>query len=85
MDMPLFVDGVAVGRLHVSGERDRNGGVKSDAVDRLPEFIKQFESAFVELTSAPLIGKAVNHGRSVDRTLAGSERSVSKSLASSVI
>jgi UDP-GlcNAc:undecaprenyl-phosphate GlcNAc-1-phosphate transferase len=53
MELPLIVDGIAVGRLQVAGDRNREEGSVCGAVDSLIELLEPFEKAFAVLAGAP--------------------------------
>jgi UDP-GlcNAc:undecaprenyl-phosphate GlcNAc-1-phosphate transferase len=84
MELPLFVDGVAVGRLAVAGEREADEGSVCDAVDRLTEFLKPFEMSFMELAAAPVaIGYSNRNKQMREATQSGEVRSVPRELVAS--
>jgi UDP-GlcNAc:undecaprenyl-phosphate GlcNAc-1-phosphate transferase len=53
MELPLFVEGLAVGRLQVSGERQQADGSICQAVDHLIDLLEPFEKAFAALAVSP--------------------------------
>jgi UDP-GlcNAc:undecaprenyl-phosphate GlcNAc-1-phosphate transferase len=61
MEVPLFAEGMAVGRLLVSGDRREQEGSVCDAVDRLIELLGPFEKAFMEVAMSPVGDMNSNH------------------------
>ena len=53
MEIPLFVDGMAVGRLQVAGDRRRDEESVCAAVDNLIDLLEPFEKAFAVLAGSP--------------------------------
>lgn len=53
VEVPLFVEGVAVGRLQLAGDRLNEERSVCDAVDQLAEFLAPFERSFSELAAVP--------------------------------
>jgi UDP-GlcNAc:undecaprenyl-phosphate GlcNAc-1-phosphate transferase len=53
MEIPLFVDGAAVGRLQVSGEHRAEQKSVCDAVDQLIDLLEPFERAFADIAARP--------------------------------
>jgi UDP-GlcNAc:undecaprenyl-phosphate GlcNAc-1-phosphate transferase len=66
MEIPLFVDGLSVGRLQVAGDQCNDDGFVCDAVDELIELLSTFEKAFVQL--------AKTHEFRLDTVSEGKER-----------
>jgi UDP-GlcNAc:undecaprenyl-phosphate GlcNAc-1-phosphate transferase len=59
MEVPLFANGVAVGRLQVAGDRHGDEGLVCDAMDQATELLGLFEKAFAELATSP-VGRPEN-------------------------
>jgi UDP-GlcNAc:undecaprenyl-phosphate GlcNAc-1-phosphate transferase len=64
IELPLFVESVAVGRLQVAGDRPNQERSVCDAVDQLAEFLSPFERAFTELATAPEVRENIDNALS---------------------
>jgi UDP-GlcNAc:undecaprenyl-phosphate GlcNAc-1-phosphate transferase len=54
MELPLFADGLAIGRLQISGERRPSDESACAAVDQLLDLLEPFEKAFAALAVSPV-------------------------------
>jgi UDP-GlcNAc:undecaprenyl-phosphate GlcNAc-1-phosphate transferase len=78
LDFPLFVDGLAVGRLEVAGDHLESDGSVGTSIERLVDLLEPFEKAFAAVATSPTAAATEKEVKVLALTNSAARSSLSK-------